>query len=313
MKARAKRALLFATIGCAIVILFSILTGLPPSEPEYDGKKLSYWLSWTHNESLPENERVEIARAITTIGTNNMKLLLKWFREPEPAYELPWYRRLAESALTKLRLIHVNVSIPEPRFRPSHPEMALWVFNEFPSVARTAIPAFTNMVSDRDLTVKGRATLILGNIGKDAIPALIPMLSSPDATNRSLAAFAIGHFGADAIPLIPKLESLLQDESPYPRVNAAEALSKLNGNPHTFVPVLVQCLTDGDDDTKSYASSVLSRLTNGVPLAVAGLLELMATSTNKNERLLICSALSSLDSETAAKVCTNIFDEPITN
>lgn len=292
------------------MILICIVTGLPPSEPEYAGKKLSYWLPRAHNQSLPKNERAEISRAITTIGTNNIKLLVKWFREPMPTYEKPWYQKLADSAIAKMRLLHVNVPIWEARFRPSHPEMAFWVFNEFPAAARIAIPAFANMLSDKDIMVRGKAAIILGQVGKDALPALIPILSNSDPTNRSLAAFSIGNIGADAIPVIPQLESLLRDKSPYPILNAAEALSKLNGDPHNYVPALIQCLRQGDNEIKSYASYVLGRLTNGVPLAVSALLELMAVSTNKDERLLICSALSSIDSETAAKVCTNTYYQP---
>lgn len=308
-KSRLKTSIRTAIAVIAVLTVVVVLA-TSSSEPEYAGKKLSYWLPRAHNESLPEDERAEISQAITTIGTNNTKLLLKWFREPMPTYEKPWYRKLADSAIAKFRLVHLNVPIWEARFRPSHPEMAFWVFNEFPTVARTAIPAFTNMALEGDITLKGKAALILGQIGKDAIPALIPILSSADPTNRSLAAFALGKIGPDAIPTIPYLELLLKDKSPYPILNAAEALSKLKGDPRLYVPALIQCLREGDNETKSYASYVLGTLTNDVPLVVSGLVELLEVSTNKDIQLSICTSLNSIDPETAAKKCTNIFYDP---
>jgi HEAT repeat protein len=167
------------------------------------------------------------------------------------------------------------------------------------------------MLSDPDDTVKSKAAIILGRVGTPALPALLSMLSHSNATNRCLAAFAIGEIGADAAHLIPKLEPLLTDKSSYPRLSSAEALRKLNAEPHTFVPVLLNCLRDGDSDTIAFASDILAHTTNAASLAVPALLQMAVTNRNQVDREAIYSALNSLDPEAAATIRTNIFPQEL--
>jgi hypothetical protein len=49
--------------------------------------------------------------------------------------------------------------------------MAMWVFTDFPDVAEKAIPQFTACLSDKDDTIKGKAAMVLGKIGRSAPPA----------------------------------------------------------------------------------------------------------------------------------------------
>ncbi len=295
------------TAGAAVAVY--VVATLPPAEPCCAGKKLSFWLFRVNDQYLSAAERAETTNAITTIGTNNLDLLIKWFQEPEPPYREPWRRRAMAWLDSKQHLVRFSRPMPAV-FHPSRPGMAVWVFHEFPSVARRAIPAFTNIVCDAaNIETKAKAVMVLDNVGKDATPFILPLLSSEDATNRSLAAFILGHRAAGEPVLIPKLQHLLSDKSPYPRLAAADALMKLESDPQHLGPIVLQCYREGDATVRYYATDVLGGATNCTSLAVAGLLELFSATTNKEDRLQIYSALNSLHPEAAAAIRTNVFPE----
>ena len=169
------------------------------------------------------------------------------------------------------------------------------------------MPAFMNMLCQGDIDTRGKATMILGTLGKDALAVVSPILSSADPTNRCLAAFIVGNCGADAVPLIPKLQALLTDRHLYARATAAEALLKLHSDPQPLVPVLLRCFREGDDDQKLYVPEILGRFTNCPSVAVPALLSLLDVSTNIAHRMSIYDALLKLDPKVAAKVRTNVL------
>jgi hypothetical protein len=81
---RSSRLLRLAPFVVGAGLLCYALVSLPPGEPRYEGKPLHYWLPRIHNQSLSTSEQDKTRAAITCIGTNNLPLLLKWFREEEP-------------------------------------------------------------------------------------------------------------------------------------------------------------------------------------------------------------------------------------
>src|SRR4051812_47188734 len=75
------------------VLLLAVLVAIVwpgEKEPEYQGKKLSYWLEITTHE-----EYVEAREAVRQIGTNALPLLLKWIRYS------PWYEKKAVTTVLK--------------------------------------------------------------------------------------------------------------------------------------------------------------------------------------------------------------------
>jgi hypothetical protein len=281
---------------------------LPPSEPRYAGKKLTFWLSRLNNDRLPPQERAEVTNAIITIGTNNLDLLIKWFQEPEPPYKEPWLPRATSWLDSKQHLVRFSRPMAEP-FNPSHPGMAWWVLHGFPSVSRLAMPPFTNMLCHGDLETRGKALMILDGVGEDALPVVLPLLSSGDPTNRALALIFIGNRGPDALPLIPKVQTFLDDKSPYPRLAAADALIKLHSDPRPLIPVLVQLFREGSADIKLGASESLGAATNCASLATTGLLELFSETTNRDDRLNIYFALEKLDTNAADALRSILFPD----
>jgi hypothetical protein len=294
----ARRLLRFAPFVAVAGLLLYEVASLPPREPRYEGKPLHYWLVRSRNERLPTSEQDKTQAAITCIGTNNLPLLLEWFREEQPPDYEPAYYKAINWLLSRQRLTRFRL---EATYRWSRPSMAFAVFAEYPQVAETAIPQFVAMLTDKEDLTKGLAGMVLGKTGKPAIPALLAALSHTNDIARAIAVYALGENGTNATHLRPNLEAMLSDRSIFVRLNAAVALGKLGGDPETFVPVLLRCFHEGDDGTRSYAIEVLSKLKERAKSAVPDLIYSLAVATNCNDRYDLLSALREIDSEQAAK------------
>jgi hypothetical protein len=182
---RSARLLRFAPFVVVAGLLLYALARLPPAEPRYGGKPLHYWLARIHNERLPAAEQDKTRAAITYIGTNNLPLLLAWFREEEPPDSEPAYRKAINWLLSRQRFMRFRL---QGKYRQSRPSMAWLVFTEYPQVAETAIPQFVAMLTDKEDVTKGKGCLVLGSMGKPAIPALLAALSHTNDIARALAA-----------------------------------------------------------------------------------------------------------------------------
>lgn len=293
-----KRALRFATLGLAVGLVAYMVLSLPPGEPRYEGKPLHYWLSRIHNQSLPLQEQDRTRIAVATIGTNNLPLLLQWFREPEPPDTEPAYRKTMNwlhARLLPRRPITIHYT-----FNPSRPSMAMWVFTDCPSVAEKAIPELIACLSDKDDTIKGKAALVLGKIGQPALPSLIPVLSGTNDTSRAVAVWVVGEIGTNALHLRPKIETMLSDPSLYVRLNSAVSLDKLGGNPDKVVSIILGCVHQADRDTRMYALDCLGKMKDRARSAVPDLTNSIANATNAEDRMFLHNALREIDSEQAA-------------
>ena len=155
----ARRLLRFAPFVAVAGLLLYVVASLPPREPRYEGKPLHYWLVRIRNERLPTSEQDKTRAAITCIGTNNLPLLLEWFREEQPPDYEPAYYKAINWLLSRQRLTRFRL---EATYRWSRPSMAFAVFAEYPQVAETAIPQFVAMLNDKELLTKGLAGMVLG-------------------------------------------------------------------------------------------------------------------------------------------------------
>jgi HEAT repeats len=294
----ARRLLRFAPFVAVAGLLLYEVASLPPGEPRYEGKPLQYWLARSRNERLPTSEQDKTRAAILCIGTNNLPLLLEWFREEQPPDYEPAYYKAINWLLSRQRLTRFRL---EATYRWSRPSMAFAVFAEYPQVAETAIPQFVAMLNDKELLTKGLAGMVLGKTGKPAIPALLAALSHTNDIARAIAVYALGENGTNATHLRPNLEAMLSDRSIFVRLNAAGALGKLGGDPEIIVPVLLQCFHEGDSDTRSYALDFLSKLKGRAKSAVPDLIYSLAAATNSIDHYSLLNALREIDSKQAAK------------
>ena len=299
---RSARLLRFAPFVIVAGLLLYALARLPPGEPRYGGKPLQYWLVRARNERLPAAEYAKARAAVIFIGTNKLPLLLQWFREEEPPYSEPAYRKVINGLLSRQRFIRFRL---EATYRPSRPSLAFWVFNEYPEVAETAIPQFVSMLADKVDLTKGKSCMVLGKIGKPAIPALLAALSHTNDIARALAVYALGETGTNATYLCPRLEAMQNDKALSVRLNAAITLGKLGGKPEIFVPVILRCIHDGDEDTRWYALDSLGKFKDRAQSAVPDLTNSLAVVTNLIDRSSLLNALREIDPKQAAR-----FDPP---
>jgi HEAT repeats len=289
-----KQSIRFAPFLLLICMLAYTMLTLPPGEPCYQKKPLHYWLSRTHNQSLPPEEQNRTRTAVTSIGTNNLPLLLHWFREEEPPDTEPAYQKAANWLLSHQRLSSYRL---ESDYRPSRPSMAMWVFMDYPNVATQAIPQLIACLSEKNNTIKGKAAFVLGKIGLPAMPAIIPALSDTNDLARALAAWVVGEIGTNAIYVRPKIEAMLNDQSIAVRLNSAVSLGKLGGNAETVVTVLLRGVHEGDRDARIYALDCLGKMKNRALSAVPDLTNSIARTTNSEDRMLLISALEDIAPE----------------
>ena len=162
---------------------------------------------------------------------------------------------------------------------------------------RDAVPALTNLLTDRDGTTAlwarvavaritgdvdshlpvlldalrtkarlfpGMAAAALGELGASAapaVPALAAELKAPHADDRWSAAGALAAIGSAASPAVPALADALEhDRDEKARWYAAYALSEIGPDSAPAIPALLQALEDIDDDVRGYAARALSRI-----------------------------------------------------
>jgi len=159
------RALVFAVALAAVVLFGGLAAWSPPAVPVYQGKSLDYWLARSLQDNLSEAEQDEAQMAVTSIATNNLPLLLEWFRQPEPSNPTPACLRLIDQLLSRQSILRLRLGAS---YRPSRPSMAYSLFLDHPEIAALALPQFLGMVTDKDDTVKGKARTILNALGEVA-------------------------------------------------------------------------------------------------------------------------------------------------
>jgi hypothetical protein len=295
---RSARLLRLAPFVVAAGLLLVVVARLPPGEPRYGGKPLLYWLVRSRNQSLPAAEQAKSRAPVICIGTNKLALLLQWFREEEPPYSEPAYRKVINELLSHQRFIRFRL---EATYRPSRPSLAFWVFNEYPEVTETAIPQFITMLADEEDLTKEKSCMVLGNVGKPAIPALLAALSHTNDITRALAAYALGENGTNATLACSKLENMLNDKAICVRLNAAVALGKSGEKPEIFLPVILRCAHEGDEDTKWLALDSLGKFKERARSAVPDLTNSLAAVTNLIYRSSLLSALREIEPKEAAR------------
>lgn len=202
--------------GCDVVV--AVWPG--EREPEFQGKKLSWWLARRNRESE------DATNAIVAIGTNALPFLLKWVE-----YEIPEWREKAANNTAKW-----------PRWR-----ISFWVAKHLHSsregLAQRAEFGFA----------------VLGEVAVPTIPELSRYVRDPKVRSPLFAAQSLAHIGPGAVaPLVAALE--MKDQTERRRWEILVAMAELeNRGPeiHKTIPVLVSCLTDTNEFIGSLAAGAM--------------------------------------------------------
>lgn len=239
--------LLVVTMGIVGVIWLS-----NPSEPAYEGKRLSVWL----DDQRMVDGRIELSeqsiRAVQAISTNAIPHLLNMLRCSDSKAKLWVVQRLwrysvvrehvplagakRQRAILGFRALGLNASsaIPELVNLVLNSPDDTGAINALTSSGEDAIESFAEAVSSPDPEVRKRAVFALGCLRQApdvALPALGKALSDSDAEVRAVAVGALGPYQERARPMISQITSLLTDTNPRVRVCATEALAMIEAKP----------------------------------------------------------------------------------
>jgi HEAT repeat protein len=94
---------------------------------------------------------------------------------------------------------------------------------------------------------------------------------------------------------------MLNDKAICVRLNAAVALGKLGEKPEIFVPVILRCTHEGDQDTRWFALDSLGKFKDRAQSAVPDLTNSLAVVTNLIDRSSLLNALREIDPKQAAR------------
>jgi HEAT repeat protein len=257
------RKLVISAVAPAIFAILLIAIS-QPSEPKYNGKKLSAWLiEYRQTFRIPTDSPApcEADVALNNIGTNAIPYLLKW---------LPYHK-----TRTQNRIEHLYEKLPTFLARSA---VARWVYKDQMDVRSISA------------TLGFRA---LGEKASIAIPVLLRMANeerpNEDETARR-AIQALASLGDDNVIV---LAHFLTNSMPSRRRYIAEMLGfdiSLGGSPPARVPILLGCLDDADDSVVEVAAETLGRL-EVQPEVVVPALELAFRKSTGKARASIVAAL----------------------
>lgn len=258
--ARSRRCNL-AFIGLAVIPLTCGLAlpvfGSPqPSEPEYQGMRLSDWLAMKPNGGYLHAGAEE---AVRQIGTNAFPTLLQMLR----AQDSPFKLKLMDLS-KKQHVIHVHwvsagdqyseacaafiilqgsasnavpglIQVYEEKVSDTSQALIAFILFHLGPAADAAVPALAKTLADTNASadLRWQVEMDLGMIHlrpKLVVPLLINGLSDPDKSVRREAAFELWQYGKDAKTAVPALKKMLKDPDPDMRDAASSAIKNIEGD-----------------------------------------------------------------------------------
>jgi hypothetical protein len=244
----------------AVLVVVAALGGfawlaLPPSEPVYQGKPLSFWLqgydSGRYNFTQifrPSPTFTEADEALGQIGAKAIPILLQMLQERDSGWNVMIARLLRRQLL-------VNI-----KFSTSPRNM-------------TALSAFS----------------VLGPEASNAVPRLIKIFKTdPSPFLQQAVPVILGYIGPAAEPAIPALLRGVTHTNEIVRNDAIFALWRIHAKPALVVPALIKCLNDPDIFVRAQAARALGAFGKDGQPAVPALLELARREpSRRNDRWLV--------------------------
>lgn len=238
-----------------------------PSEPSYQGKKLSEWLV-DIDYGQPQEKRDKAGEAIRKMGVKTLPFLL------------------ADLADEKAK---------DNRYR-----QATWAFDALGSIGKPAIPKLTKLLEQNPGYVPGA----LAGIGRDALPELLNALTNGSFWVRDNAAAYLGNAissgkvspdeASAAFPIaIENLQyestnALFRDNT---RCRAAGLLGALKLKPDISIPALIQGLQETNFSIAAECAAALGQFGKQAKPAIPILIE-AASSTNRLLNVIANQSLS---------------------
>jgi len=188
-----------------------------PSDPVYQGRRLSEWLTQLDTGRWPRPEIVPADEAIRHMGTNVFPRVEQLIRYRDSALKSKLIKLFHKQSLIRLRIT-------------------------------------TQMVYHHRAIA---ACYALGPVAKPLVPKIAEALGRMDPYEQPFPEQWLGSLGPDADAAIPALVGILRDKNNPVRAFAADALLSISTHRWDDVlPVFTECLRDTDQhfrDTARYA------------------------------------------------------------
>jgi HEAT repeat protein len=224
----------------AVIVLLGVLAAglmihfMRSPEPEYQGKRLSAWLTefdhWEGDTNAP------VVLAMRAFGPQAVPSLVEMCLANDSVLKQKVSVEFEKHATL---LEHRSTTAPE---RWNRAQLALRVMGHD---ARAALPAFVAALTNEDAFVRMRAVSALGWIGPEAencLPALIAR--QDDQAVRGNLMHALELIGRRPDLCVPVLMKALDDADPIVRQNAVHSLGAFRGRASAAIPALTKALTD---------------------------------------------------------------------
>ncbi len=281
-----KRLCIGLVILAVAVLAVAAWFTLRSSEPEYQGKRLSWWvaqtdlwLGWRSPESdkRPANiaaQKERVAFALRQMGTNALPHLVQllaleekptslrsgiaWLNEKQnfvkiPLRDSPPWRMFAAEAF---RLLGTNAE-------PAIPELAKLLKQERTSpiaceclfsIGPASLPALVGALTNSSEGVQNLALQLLGDFGpaaRDAVPTIAEIARSTNLVSY-MAIRVLSEVDTNSARYLPLFESRLFDTN-YP-MDAAFALGRMGPE---GVPLLLRAITNQNKQVRTAAIGAL--------------------------------------------------------
>ncbi|HSY19131.1 MAG TPA: HEAT repeat domain-containing protein [Candidatus Acidoferrales bacterium] len=223
----------FSLVVTAAIFCLLTIQSVQAKEPYYDGKPLSQWLCC---EPLEDAQN-----AVQQIGTNAIPTLLDMVGITEKTA-----RRVASHLDSKT--IQSNVRSEDFRIDDLQDVAVRRGFAVLGTNAESAIPKLTKLLEGEETS--SRAAEALAVIGPKGFATLTNYLAV--GKMRGSVIVALGEDGGGDPKVVTQiLISVLKDEDPGTRANAADFLARRD--PDLAIPALIQVLDDKDTDVRRWA------------------------------------------------------------
>jgi hypothetical protein len=203
--------LILALLSAAILVL-----ARQSSEPEYQRRRLSYWIDQYVSTSEHRNEAAEAIRAI---GTNGLPYLITWAH-----YKLPAWRSIL-LLTTPLGRSRFALFLAETS-QHHRADAALHAISLLGTNAAQAVPSLANLAFTTPTNLNIEVIITLSHLGPAAVPVLLQVKSNSIGVYRRFMSqtIAFNVVPTTGINDIPWLIKALEDDDVSLRNAATNAL-----------------------------------------------------------------------------------------
>lgn len=280
----------------ALTIGGSVGTAQPESDPVYDGKKASEWVSIVQNDASARKRAIAVVALGRVYSQHQYKDAISNIGRSLRIDTSSAVRTQAAVVIAGLKpedvkpietdIVDALKGEKEARVRK---ELSI-ALSRFPEVAKKAVEPLIAVLKDADPAARIAAAEALAKAGgaaKSASTALLPLLNDPDKPVRQSAIFALGRITPDNPTFVAAslVKRFGEEKEAELRRETLVSLKLLGEKSDMVVNTFTAALADPDEATRSEAVQALGTFGTAAKPAADALLKLATQSKDKNTRI----------------------------